>query len=160
MEELVAQARKAQRGKYEPDEWIPVRLKALTTLWKGIDKDDPPEPFPPKEKPREKEKKKGAFFFSEEGARDARGAYVGDVPHRFAQTLWRSLQVDKDETEGFRLGIREFVVDLDTNAAMSVCLVNTDFGMGSLVQYYLHDGWDDRLHPTGREHKFPKAGYR
>jgi hypothetical protein len=59
---------------------------------------------------------------------------------------------------GFRLGIREFVVDLPTRAAVGICRNNPVLGSGSIFQYYVPD-WQRRLLPTGREHQFRTGIY-
>jgi len=59
-----------------------------------------------------------------EDARDAHGAYSGTRAYRFAETLWRHAQVQANPTLGYRSGIREFVVDLRTRAAVGICREN------------------------------------
>src|SRR6185369_14835471 len=90
--------------------------------------------------------------------REARGAYQGTQAHKFAETLWRLAQVQPNAKLGFRQGIREYVVDIRTPAALGVCIANPLLGSGSVLQYYIPD-WEQRLHPTGREFKFSASGY-
>jgi hypothetical protein len=132
------------RTGYRADEWIELKLPALTKLWQGVGGESD-------------------FFVSEEDARAARGAYVGSEPHRFAETLWRLAQVKPNPALGYRSSVREFVVDLDTPAAVSVCTANASvggqwLGSGSVLQYFV-PGWKRVLHPTGRELRFPQTRY-
>jgi len=124
---------------YGADTWINVILEPMTKLWQGIGG-------------------KSDFFFSEEDARQAKGSYVGSTSFRFAETLWRLAQVEPSKMLGFRDGIREFVVDLRTPAAISVCKANPVFGSGSVVQYFVPD-WQKTVCPTGREYKFAAKSY-
>jgi hypothetical protein len=135
MADLASDAARAQTGGgYRADAWVNVKLPALTKLWQGIGG-------------------QSDFFLSEEDAREARGAYVGSDPYRFAQTLWQFAQVEPHRAKGYREGIRELVVDLDGTAAAALCLSNPDLGRGGLLQYYV-PGWERFLHATGREYKF------
>lgn len=137
---LVDAAAEAQaKAGYQVDVWIAVDLQPLCALWQGIGGHSD-------------------FFFSEEDAREARGAYAGTIPHHFAQTLWRLSQVQPNAKLGFRQGIREFVVDIQTRVAMGICRANGALGSGSVVQYYRPD-WSRYLHATGREHRFPAAAF-
>jgi len=130
----------AQSGSgYSADTWLNVELESMTKLWQGIGG-------------------KSNFFVSEEDAREARGAYEGTQPHKFAETLWRLAQVQPNATLGYRQGIREYVVDIRTPAAMGVCLANPLLGSGTVCQYYIPD-WEHRLHATGREFKFAANSY-
>jgi hypothetical protein len=130
----------AQSGSgYSADTWLNVQLESMTKVWQGIGG-------------------KSNFFLSEEDAREARGAYEGTQPHKFAETLWRLAQVQPNATLGYRQGIREYVVDIRTPAAIGVCIANPLLGSGSVQQYYIPD-WEQRLHPTGREFKFAANGY-
>ena len=124
---------------YYADSWFEVKLPAMTKLWQGIGGHSD-------------------FFLSEEDAREARGAYVGSEPFRFARKLWRLAQARPSRSQGFRLGVREFVVDLDAPAAVSVCFANSvidgeNLGPGGVIQYYIPD-WARFLHTTGREFDF------
>ena len=101
---------------------------------------------------------KSSFFLGEEDAREAKGAYTGSQPYRFAETLWRLAHVEPNAKLGFRSGIREFVVDIDTAAAMGICRANPVLGSGSVVQYYIPD-WESRLHETGRRFTFGQTGF-
>jgi hypothetical protein len=130
----------AQRGGgagYRPDIWMNVKLEPMTKLWQGIGGDS-------------------RFFFSEEDARVARGAYVDTEPFKFAETLWRLAQVQPHRKLGFRIGIREYVVDIRTAAAIGVCHANPDFGSGSVVQYYVPSGKTNLL-ATHRQFMFGAA---
>jgi hypothetical protein len=98
------------------------------------------------------------FFFSEEDAREATGAYVSSQPLKFAETLSRLLQVQPNPTLGVRQSIREYVVDLRTAAAVGVCRANTQFGSGSVLQYFVPD-WNKSLHATGRTYAFEAKNY-
>jgi hypothetical protein len=134
------EAMAAQTGSgYSADLWLNVELEAMTKLWQGIGGSS-------------------NFFISENDAREARGAYAGTQPHKFAETLWRLAQVQPSATLGYRQGIREYVVDIRTPAAMGVCLANPALGSGSVVQYYIPN-WQSQLHPTGREFKFGAQSY-
>ena len=93
-----AQTSQSSAG-YGVDTWMAVRLPAMMKLWQGIGGDS-------------------NFFVSEEDAREATGAYQGSEPYRFAETLWRFAQVQPNAKHGFRGAIREFVVDIDTDAAV------------------------------------------
>src|SRR5690349_20366419 len=117
--DLVSEAKQAQLTTgYRADLWIETTLEPMTKLWQG-------------------KGGKSNFFLSEEDARDAKGAYVGTTPYRFAQTLWRLAQVQPNATLGFRDTILEFVVDIETRVAMGVCQANTALGSGSVLQYYI-----------------------
>lgn len=136
----VLQAQAAQRsGGYVADVWFNLQLEAMTKVWQGIGG-------------------QSNFFFSEEDAREARGAYENTTPYRFAETLWRLAQVAPNLKLGFRIGIREYVVDIRTPAAVGICRNNQALGSGSVFQYYIPD-WEKRLMPTGREHRFGASGY-
>ena len=124
---------------YYADTWIEVKLPAMTKLWQGIGGHSD-------------------FFLSEEDAREAKGAYVASEPYRFAKKLWRLAQVKPNPALGFRRSVREFVVDLDAPAAVSVCFANTvvdgvNLGRGGVIQYYIPD-WKRFLYATGREFEF------
>jgi hypothetical protein len=135
-----SEAAAAQRGTgYHADTWLNIQLESMTKLWQGIGG-------------------QSNFFVSEEDAREAKGAYVGSQPHKFAETLWRLAQVEPNKTLGYRQGIREYVVDIRTAAAIGICAANAQLGSGSVLQYYVPD-WDARLHPTGREFKFAAQSF-
>jgi hypothetical protein len=137
---IAQQAVSAQTsGGYSGDVWFNVRLEPMTKVWQGIGG-------------------YSNFFLSEHDAREARGSYVGTTPYKFAETLWRLAQVQPNVVHGYRLGIREFVVDLPTPAAFSVCVSNVRFGSGGVFQYYIPD-WERTLYPTGREFKFGAASF-
>ena len=72
------------------DAWMDVELEAMTKVWQGLGGES-------------------NFFFSEEDAREARGAYVGTQPYEFAETLWRLAQVSPSQKYGYRSAIVEFV---------------------------------------------------
>lgn len=124
---------------YRADVWLNVKLEAMTKVWQGIGGHS-------------------NFFVSEHDAREARGAYVGMKPFKFAETLWRLAQVRPSATHGYRTGIREFVVDRDVIAACSVCASNVAFGSGSVFQYFI-PGWEDFLYSTGRTYTFFGKSY-
>ena len=98
------------------------------------------------------------FFVSEEDAREAKGAYVDTRPNRFAESLWRLAQVEKDKDKGTRGKIMEFVVDFPTEAAVGLCLANPDFGAGAALQYFIPN-WDRTLGATGRTFRFAEKSY-
>src|SRR5512147_1631236 len=138
--DLVSEAKQAQvSGGYRADLWVAITLDPMTKLWQGIGGHS-------------------NFFLSEEDAREAKGAYAGATPYRFAETLWRLAQVQPNATLGFRTGIQEFVVDLETKVAMGVCQSNPVLGSGSVVQYYIPD-WASRLHETGRKFTFGEKAF-
>jgi hypothetical protein len=140
MSDPVEAAKSSQlRGGYGVDAWLAVRLPAMMKLWQGVGGDS-------------------AFFVSEEDAREGTGAYRGSEPYQFAQSLWRFAQVRPSMKHGFRKAIREFVVDIDTDAAVGICLANPKLGSGTVLQYYVPD-WERRLRPTGRSYTFPKTGH-
>jgi hypothetical protein len=124
---------------YRVDFWLNVKLEPLMKLWQGIGGHS-------------------NFFFSEEDAREARGAYVSAQPFKFAETLWRLSQVQPSLSHGFRHGIREYVVDLGTAAAVGVCRANIQLGSGSVLQYFVPD-WNRTLHATGRTYAFEAKKY-
>ncbi len=134
----------AQRsGGYEVDAWMDITLQPMMKLWQGL------------------EGRPSPFFLSEEDAREAKGAYVGQSPYQFAQTLWRLAQVapHPDASKDYRQGIREFVVDLPVRVAVGLCLANAQFGTGTVLQYFIPN-WDRFLMATGRDYKFPaKRGW-
>ena len=137
---LVADAIAAQViGGYTADSWMYTNVEAMTKVWQGIEGTS-------------------SFFFGEEDAREATGAYARTRIYQYAETLWRTAQVRPHETKGYRAGIREFVVDLRTPAAVGICRANGKLGSGSLLQYYIA-GWQSTLRPTGREHVFPAVGF-
>jgi hypothetical protein len=147
--DLASEAVAAQRtAGYQADVWLNVNVEPILKLWRGIDDNDNSDSDSDSDSRR-----KSNFFFSEEDARMATGAYVGSSPHQFAQTLWRMAQVQPHPTLGFRDGIREYVVDLRTAAAISVCIANPALGGGSVFQYYVPN-WQRLLRPTGRTFKF------
>lgn len=135
MSDLVSVAQQSQlSGGYRVDRWLEIELPPMFKAWRGVNS----------------EKELGAtaidedastvglnFFFSEQDAREAMGSYQGSDPYRFAQTLWRLAQVKPHPEYGFRSGIREFVVDLPTPAAIGLCRANTELGSGNLFQYYI-----------------------
>jgi len=133
--DVASEARLAQvNGGYRVDVWVAITLEPMTKVWQGIGGES-------------------NFFLSEEDAREAKGAYVDTKAYRFAETLWRLAQVQPNAKLGFRSGIQEFVVDIDTKVAMGVCLSNPGLGSGSVVQYYIPD-WASRMHKTGRKFTF------
>lgn len=126
-------------GGYAVDTWIELTLEPILKLWQGVGGHS-------------------NFFFSEEDAREARGAYEGTHPYRFAETLWRLAQVQPNPTLGYRQEIAEFVVDLPVPAAVGLCTANKALGSGSVFQYYIPD-WESRVYRTGRSFKFGSNGY-
>lgn len=130
-------------GGYGVDIWLNLTLPPMLKLWQGEWR---PENGP------------GRYFFSEEDAREATGAYAGTQPFKFAQTLWRLAQVRSHVDFGFRREIREFVVDLPTPAAVGICSANVAFGVGSVFQYFIPDG-ANRLLQTGRTYRFTQERY-
>ena len=142
--DLAFEATLAQRrARYRADTWVNVQLRPMMKLWRGVD-DSPPEDK--------------NFFFSEEDAREAKGAYAGSKPLKYAQTFWRLAQVRRHGTLDFRVSVEEFVVDLPTMAAIGICRANREFGSGSVLQYYVPD-WQKILHPTGNKFQFPANPY-
>lgn len=127
-------------GNYHADTWVNVRLEPMTKVWQGIGGDS-------------------KFFLSEKDAREAIGAFEGTDPYRFAETLWRLSQVAASSAKGFRWGIREFVVDIATPAAVALCLSNPGYGTGSVFQYFIPD-WANALYPTSRMFKFSAQSYK
>lgn len=143
--DAASEAARAQGGGmsgYRADTWLNIQLEPMTKLWQGIGGHS-------------------NFFVSEEDAREARGVFVGSTPYQFAETLWRLAQVkpstDRDPVtgalKGFRDGIREYVVDIRTEAAIGICWANPHLGSGSVLQYYVPN-WEKNLHPTSRVFKF------
>lgn len=124
---------------YAVDAWMDVDLEAMTKVWQG-------------------EGGSSNFFFSEEDARDARGAYVGSSPYHFAETLWRLAQVSPSAKYGYRTAIVEFVVDIRVTAAVGICRANGGLGSGSVYQYYIPN-WEKALFRTGRRHEFRHKNY-
>ncbi|MEX1363089.1 MAG: hypothetical protein AB1Z98_08180 [Nannocystaceae bacterium] len=137
---VVSQAALAQSsGGYAVDTWMEMKLEPMTKLWQGIGGHT-------------------NFFFSEEDARLANGAYDGTRPLQFAESLWRMAQVQPHATHGFRNEIAEYVVDLPVDAAVGVCTANIAFGSGSVFQYYIPD-WQGRMFETGRTFRFSAGSY-
>lgn len=124
---------------YRVDTWFDVKLEPMTKLWQGIGGHS-------------------NFFLSEEDAREARGAYVGTKPYKFAETLWRMAQVEPNATHGYRQAIAELVVDMPVEAAAGVCLANRSLGGGSVFQYYIPN-WEGFIFRTGRTMKFDSKSY-
>jgi hypothetical protein len=80
--DLISEAKQAQAtGGYRADVWVTITLEAMTKVWQGVGGES-------------------NFFFSEEDAREAKGAYVGTRPYRFAETLWRLAQVQPNAKLG------------------------------------------------------------
>lgn len=138
MDPSVEAALSQHEGGYAADTWITIKLEPMTKLWQGIGGSS-------------------NFFVSEEDARQAKGSYSGTHPFRLAQTLWRLAQVKPNATLGFRKGIREFVVDFPTPAAIGICRNNPGLGSGSVLQYYIPN-WERYLQRTGREFNLDAAG--
>lgn len=128
---------------YGVDTWFNVTLQPMLKLWQGE--------WPPEGEP-------GCYFFSEQDAREATGAYAGTKPYRFAETLWRLAQVRSHAVLGFRRAIFEFVVDLPVVAAVGVCSANVAYGSGSVFQYFLPGG-ENQLLRTGRAFHFGALAY-
>jgi hypothetical protein len=126
-------------GGYAVDAWMDVDLEPMTKIWQGEDG-------------------VSNFFFSEEDAREARGAYVGTTPYNFAETLWRLAQVSPSAKYGYRTAIVEYVVDIRVTAAVGICRSNSGLGSGSVYQYYIPD-WEKSLFRTGRRHEFRHKNY-
>jgi len=133
-----ARARQARDG-YAVDAWLDMVVQPMTKLWQGVGGDS-------------------EFFFSEEDAREAKGAYQNSDPYKFAETLWRLAQVKPSRTLSYRQEIAEFVVNLPTPAAVGVCSANRSLGSGSVFQYFI-PGWHRRLFATGRRYKFGVKAY-
>ncbi|MCX4248101.1 hypothetical protein [Paraliomyxa miuraensis] len=137
---IALQAASAQLGSgYSVDAWIDVTLQPILKLWQGVGGHS-------------------NFFFSEEDAREATGAYEGTRPYKFAETLWRLAQVQPNPALGYRQSIGEFVVDLPVPAAVGLCTANRALGSGSVFQYYIPD-WEARIYRTGRVHRFSGQSY-
>ena len=126
-------------GGYAVDAWMDTSLEPMTKVWQGLGGES-------------------NFFFSEEDAREARGAYVGTQPYEFAETLWRLAQVSPSQKYGYRSAIVEYVVDIRVEAAIGICRANTSKGSGSVFQYYI-PGWRSALFRTGRRYDFRKTAY-
>ena len=137
---IALQAATAQSSTgYAVDQWIDLTLEPILKLWQGVGGHS-------------------NFFFSEEDAREANGAYEGSKAFRFAETLWRLAQVQPNPVLGYRQEIAEFVVDLPVPAAVGLCIANASLGSGSVFQYYIPD-WESRVYRTGRTFKFSSKGY-
>lgn len=137
---ISSQAEAAQSGSgYAVDIWMDMTLEPMTKLWQGVGGHS-------------------NFFFSEEDAREAKGAYDGTKPYKFAETLWRLAQVQPSPTLSYRQDIAEFVVDIPLVAAVGVCSANRALGSGSVFQYYI-PGWESRMFTTGRVFKFSAKAY-
>ena len=95
---LQATAAQLRDSRYQADTWLNVTLPPMMKLWKGIGNI-----------------RASNFFISEEDARQAKGAYVDSRPFRFAESLWRMGQVQKDPKHDYRGKIAEFVVDFPTD---------------------------------------------
>jgi hypothetical protein len=121
---------------YAVDSWIDLTLEPMTKVWQG-------------------EGGESNFFFSEEDAREVRGAYVGSNPYEFAETLWRLAQVSPSAKYGYRTAILEYVVDLPVQAAVGVCRANSHLGSGSVFQYYIPN-WQSKMFRTGRRYAFKR----
>jgi len=162
-QDLAARAAVEQRGtNYRADTWMNATLPPMTKVWRGLNDlkrflEGFDDRFNVAGK-RDIESGESDFFFSEEDAREAKGSYMGSQPFRFAETLWRLAQVEKNEKHGFRGSIAEYVVNLPTPVAVGICRVNSKLGSGSLVQYYI-PGWRATLQTTGRTHAFPINDY-
>jgi len=128
-----AKVRQAKDG-YAVDLWMDMTLQPMTKVWQGVGGES-------------------GFFFSEEDARVAKGAYQGSNPYKVAEKLWRLAQVKPSDEHGYRQEIAEFVVDLPIAAAVGICSANTSSGRGSIYQYFV-PGWQERLFATGRTFKF------
>ena len=124
---------------YAVDVWMNMTLEPMTKVWQGVGG-------------------KSNFFFSEEDARQANGAYSGTRAFRFAETLWRLAQVEPSRTLSYRQKIAEFVVDLPVDCAVGICQANARLGSGSVFQYYIPD-WESRLYHTGRTFRFQSQAY-
>jgi len=139
---LQATAAQLRDSRYQADTWLNVTLPPMMKLWKGIGNI-----------------RASNFFISEEDARQAKGAYVDSRPFRFAESLWRMGQVQKDPKHDYRGKIAEFVVDFPTEAAVGICLANPVFGVtGGLLQYFIPD-WQRTLRLTGRTYRFEEKSY-
>jgi hypothetical protein len=125
---------------YAVDAWIDMDLEPMTKVWNG------------------EEGSVTGFFFSEEDAREARGAYVGSNPYQFAETLWRLAQVSPSAKYGYRKAIVEWVVDIRVAAAVGICRSNTGLGSGSVFQYFIPD-WEKAMFRTGRRFEFRHKNY-
>lgn len=124
---------------YAVDVWITMTLQPMLKLWQGVGGHS-------------------NFFFSEDDAREAAGAYAGTKPYKFAETLWRLAQVEPNPTLSYRQQIAEFVVDIPVDAAVGCCLANRALGSGSVFQYYIPD-WDNSIFATGRRFRFSTKAY-
>ncbi len=137
---ISAQAAAAQAGSgYSVDVWMDLKLEPMTKLWQGVGGHS-------------------NFFLSETDARDAKGAWEGSMPYKFAESLWRLAQVQPSATLSYRQEIEEFVVDLPIVAAVGICTANRSLGSGSVFQYYI-PGWEDAVFRTGRSYKFRAKAY-
>lgn len=137
---IALQAAAAQSGSgYAVDQWIDLTLQPILKLWQGVGGHS-------------------NFFFSEEDAREATGAYEGTKAYRFAETLWRLAQVQPNPVLGYRQEIAEFVVDMPVQAAVGLCTANLSLGSGSVFQYYI-PGWESSIYRTSRSFKFGSKGY-
>lgn len=142
--DVAALAKAAQTGTgYKADCWINTTLQPMTKLWKGIGGEDISN-----------------FFFGEEDAREATGAYEGSQAFAFAETLWRLTQVKANPDHGFRQGIREYAVIFPIPAAVGICRANSDLGSGSVLQYFIPN-WKQQqcVVETGRKHQFDTKSY-
>lgn len=130
-----------QGSGYAVDAWVDLTVEPILKLWQGVGGHS-------------------NFFFSEEDARVATGAYEGSKAFKFAETLWRLAQVapNPNPALGYRQAIAEFVVDIPTPAAVGLCTANRTLGSGSVFQYYIPN-WDGRLYLTGRTFKFGSKSY-
>ena len=123
---------------YSADMWLNIKLPAMMKLWQGVGGHS-------------------NFFVSEEDSREAMGSYQGSDAYKFAATLWRFAQVQPNIKHGFRQGLQEFVVDLDTPGAIGICLANPSLGTGTVLQYYIPN-WERTLFATGRTFDFSEKG--
>jgi hypothetical protein len=137
----LAFAAQVRDNRYKADMWLNVTLPPMMKLWKGVGG-----------------AKFSDFFVSEEDAREAKGAYVGTQPFKYAATVWRFAQVEPHPEKGYRGKIMEFVVDFPIPAAVGICLANPNLGSGSVLQYFVPN-WDRSLRPTRRTYRFDEKNY-
>lgn len=134
------EAAAAQAGSgYSVDVWMDLKLEPMTKVWQGVGG-------------------YSDFFLSESDAREAKGAYEGSKPYKFAETLWRMAQVEPSGTLSYRQEIDEFVVDMPVMAAVGICMANRALGSGSVFQYFIPN-WGGSLFRTGRRFKFGAKAY-
>ncbi len=119
-------------GGYQADDsWVNIVLEPGFRVWRGVG---------------------GPYSPYHIGPNTAGGVLPGHASAEF----WRSAQVKRHITHGYRIALQEFEVLVETPAAHGLCSENWGHGWGGAEQYFIPGEFEGHLAATGRRIKLSR----